>query len=405
MRNAVLVGIMIVSLAGFNQEIRAQGSWTPGPPGGIPIQPPCGEPTPNIQEPSPGDSTPCWEYKWSDGWVKLFECVRVTNCPSVSSEGGEGTGCACLRIGESANFTFAMPTWTVKPGAITNGPDNPDCGDPDVTPIEPTGLAWWTNEIEYASSLSRAIVRPVVTVEPRSGNGDAVFDITGQRAGECSVKVTWHYDLGMDSLIKCPSNFSIQGPIVDVCVYRIYKDVPETKSCPELIPIEYSDEGFGKVPEPELKDTLRPLQVCDQGGECEKWRITGGAYLELKEGWYRTNNKVISPDCSQQIGTLVPRTTAEIERTVDHEKHHCDKHRENIDDINDDYVIPAIQILYTTPGECKKAIRDLRTKIKDEWRKRYWKNKYHCYHESYDKYIETGCGGEKYSRKYRCGDW
>ena len=232
-----------------------------------------------------------------------------------------------------------------------------------------------------------------------------MFTVKGQRAGERTVKVTWHYDLGMDPAINCPSNFSIEGPTVDVAVYRIYDEFPETKSCPELIPIEFSDEGFGKVPEPDLKDTLSPLSVCNQGGGCEKWRITGGAYLELKQGWYRTHNKVSDPGCSKPIGTLIKRSADAITRTKDHEQHHCNKYCEDIEDINKTIVGPAMQILYPSRGKCNKAIRDLKKKIENEWMNRYWKNKLHCHHESFDKYKENGCGGEEYSRKYRCGDW
>jgi len=53
--------------------------------GGISVQPPCGDPPPDIQELSPGDSTPCWEYKWSGPVV--YVCVIEMDTISKSKDG------------------------------------------------------------------------------------------------------------------------------------------------------------------------------------------------------------------------------------------------------------------------------------------------------------------------------
>ena len=382
----------------------AQGGWPQPPSNNIPVQPTCGVSPPEKEDPSPGDSTECWKYKHSDGWTRLFSCVRVTNCPTATAQGGDGAGCACLQNnGETKTFTFPMPTWTIQPGSITNGPDNPNCGDPDTTPIVTVGIDSWTNEVDSFSGTPPIIYRPSVEVNPRAGSGDATFTVKGRRTGDQSVQVIWHYDLSMSPGTNCPSLFTKMGPIVDVSVWSVYTDFPETKSCPNLYPNDKANM-FGHTPEPKLKKTLMPLTLCNGSGGCNKWRITGGAYLDLSPGYYATTLFVWGTNCPQERGSWVSRTTQAIARTQEHEMKHCTVARKDITEINDTIVRPSLAKVFSTQQECDDEIITLWGKISTEWANRYEKNQLHYHHVGCPKYENDACGNEYYLRDYVAGD-
>lgn len=104
MNRAVAVGSLLfaVTLVGWLCQ-GGHGEWPQEPPVAADD---CGVAQPEKEDPSPGDSTECWEYKNSDGWVRLFDCVEELSCPTVENEPVPGEGCACLKIGDSDSFSF-----------------------------------------------------------------------------------------------------------------------------------------------------------------------------------------------------------------------------------------------------------------------------------------------------------
>ena len=407
MNKAVRTGGMILVAWSIYMEPAAwaQSGWPQPPSSNVPVQLTCGDPPPVKEDPSPGDSTECWRYKHSDGWTRLFNCVQVTNCPTAIAQGGDGSGCACLQNnGETQTFTFPMPTWTIQPGSIANGPDNPNCGDPDMIPIVSVGIDSWTNVVDSYTGNPPTMYRPVVSVDPRTGSGDATFTVRAVRPGDRSIQVIWNYDLSMSPGSNCPSHFTKMGPIVDVCVWRYAMIAfPETKGCPKLYPNDRAPM-FGHTPDPVLADTLMSLPVCTGRGNCNKWRIAGGAYLDLSPGYYATTLFVWGTNCQQGVGSWVPRTTQAIERTQEHEMKHCSAARQDIQEINDTIVKPALVKVFSTQQLCDDEITALRGKISTEWATRYKNNQLHFHHVGDSKYENDACGNEYYLRDYVAGD-
>lgn len=214
MNKAVRIGWMLLmawSFYIFTENVTwAQGGWPQAPSNNMPAQTTCGDPPPDKEDPSPGDSTECWKYKHSDGWIRLFNCVEtLVECPDVTCTPVPGEGCACLLIGDSETFSFAMPTWDVSTGRKEIKPDNPACGDAtDVNFTASKSNSW---EVTGGGS--------VATAYPQSGSGDANFSITALSEGCTSFAVTWKCNLTMSE--NCPKVFSEPGPFVHVCVMDI----------------------------------------------------------------------------------------------------------------------------------------------------------------------------------------
>lgn len=393
------VGLLAWSMGLLSTDAWAQGGWPSGPSGSTPVKPQCGDPPPEIADPSPGDSTPCWEYVSSSGWNQLFKCITVTNCPTAEGQGGQTGDCACLNVeGESKAIMLPGPYWDVTPGSVVTGPDNPDCGDPDIKPIDPEEIPWWEAK---SDDDSIAIASPEMGV---GENADfTVFAAT--EPGKCKVNVKWNLGLEMDGITTCQTNFILTGPSVAVTVYEVTSDYPNTGDCPALVPVEYNPSAVGLTPKPDLNNNkLKPFQVCDNGQDCDRWRIKGGAYLVLKQGWYRTHNQVKSTECPQPLWAIIPRSIDAVGRTVKHEMMHCEKAREDIKDINNTIVGPALMETFSSKGACETRIESLKAEIITEWDERWDKNKHHYYHVGYEKYKIDNCGNETPDGKYVGGE-
>jgi hypothetical protein len=378
MRRAIIAGWIVtgvVLLGLVVRDGRAQASWPEDPSDDAPFRPECGNPPPEMEDPSPGDGNDCWEYTESDGWARLFNCIYTTNCPAATATGGQQGDCACLNIDPRENKRISIngPYWDVQAGSVVVQPDIAGCGDPDTTPIDPVENPWWEAESDDPS---------VAIVSPEMGVGhNADFTVyAATDPGGCNIQITWNLGLEMDGITTCPTNISQAGPTVDTTVFVVTTDFPETGDCPEMARVEFSTQGFGKTPEPTLLFTLEPLLLCENSSDCERWRITGGAYLELGQGWYRTHNKVMADNCPQPKGTLVLRSIAAVARTVAHELKHCEKAREDVADINNTIVGSAVMTIYSSRNECRREINELKVKIQREWKKRWGRNESHCYH-------------------------
>ena len=324
MNRAVAVGSLLfaVTLVGWLCQ-GGHGEWPQEPPVAADD---CGVAQPEKEDPSPGDSTECWEYKNSDGWVRLFDCVEELSCPTVENEPVPGEGCACLKIGDGDSFSFTMPTWTIKAGKKTKGPDNPNCGDTVETPIEPEGSDSWV--VTGGGSAASA--------SPLSGSGDAAFTVTGLDEGSTSFAVTWKYTLSMEE--DCPKEFTVPGPVVTVDVYKPYIVPPTPRNPPPpeyVFPPLLAPDGSADAGQIQysISHNLHCAKICSPP-DCEKYRIEGKFHIEITAIKIVKCYTVKADGCPHVKGTCVSRSSYNMDLTHQHELKHAELWYDFIDEWN-----------------------------------------------------------------------
>ena len=330
MDKAVRTGgmILVAWIIYIEPSAWAQSGWPQPPSSNMPVQLTCGDPPPVITDPSPGDTTECWEYVPSSGWTRLFNCVEhLIECPDVTCNPVPGEGCACLLIGDSETFSFAKPTWDVGTGRKEIKPDNPNCGD--ATEVDFTASK--ANSWEVTGGAG------VVDVSPHRGNGDAVFTATAIAVGNADLAVTWRLNLTMNE--NCPKDFTEAGPTVCVTVIDPNSPASSHRRISSL-----AAKGSGDCDVKEVNDvvpgnggaippTLSIVSTCtkecgDDEKDCTKYRLVVKADVakppELKVGT-KLYEKVPSFFIS---GTFryeyCDRDPDRIKESKKHEEKHCE---------------------------------------------------------------------------------
>ncbi|MGI6599052.1 MAG: hypothetical protein ACOX3F_05035 [Kiritimatiellia bacterium] len=361
MRRAIIAGWIVtgVVLLGFMaRDGWAQDSWPEDPSDDAPFRPECGNPPPEMEDPSPGDGNDCWEYTESDGWAQLFECIEeIIECPAVDCEPVPGEGCACLLIGDSESFSFAMPSWTVEPGRKEIKPDNPDCGEAEEKEITPGADDSWV--VTGGEG--------VVAVAPRSGSGDADFTVTAVAAGCAELVVTWRMSLSMEE--DCQKEFTEEGPRVEVCVIEqtgsgtaSKKTMSRTSTtisgdC-EVTHMDYVT-GQGLTSPPLIEITVTCVQRCDNDEQdCNKYS-PNILIIMLEDPRIKVATRRRIGDCD--------RNPAAIARTEAHEQIHCSEYNKGFDAFKAAMEADNGKREVTDCAGCEDNARKLLEKAKEAW--------------------------------------
>lgn len=394
MKAAVNAGWMVLlvwSIGWLGAPAWAQDGWPEDPPGDALFRPDCGDPPPEVDDPSPGDGNDCWEYRESEGWVQMFECIEeIIECPEVTCEPVPSEGCACLKIGDSETFTFTKPKWTVGPGLKEIKPDNPDCGD--------------AREVEFHAkeedSWEVSGGEDVVTVSPRKGNGDAEFTATAIAVGEAALAVTWRMTLTMDE--NCPKEFSEPGPTASVGVYEKYEapDPPRKYPDPEyvegLIAGRDGGEGFGDN-HVYFGHNIHCVPLCEE--PCSLCRLEGTF------GIYNPSIRVVScidvtvDGCiSAPRGSCKPRSEDRKAESLAHEQKHLDLWYDFLDEWNE-------KVENMDPFVCDEAnnkIEELLDDFTEAKNAMSARQGSHCPDFDGDaRYDVNGCGDEIFMNEFR----
>ncbi len=316
--------VLAWSLGVLSPFVWAQGGWPEDP--SDPQTSDCGNQPPDEEDPSPGDGNDCWEYKESDGWVRLFECIEEIECPEVECDPVPDEGCACLKVGDSATFSFTMPDWTVTEGQKTTEPDNPDCGDATEEDIVPGEEDSW--EVTGGGN--------VASVSPQSGSGDADFTVTALSEGCASFTVTWKFTLSMEE--DCPKEFSEGGPSVSVCVV----DPNPSKSAPRGVAsraakgggdceVEEVDIVFGNggaIPPTISLNSTCTKECKEDEQDCTNYKLVAKA--EMADAPVLTVATKIQYNAPSPFpphlltGTSCDRDPDRIKESKEHEQKHCE---------------------------------------------------------------------------------
>jgi hypothetical protein len=357
-----LPGVTGVVLLGFMaRDGWAQDSWPEDPSDDAPFRPECGNPPPEMEDPSPGDGNDCWEYTESDGWAQLFECIEeIIECPAVDCEPVPGEGCACLLIGDSESFSFAMPSWTVEPGRKEIKPDNPDCGDAEEKEITPGADDSWV--VTGGEG--------VVAVAPRSGSGDADFTVTAVAEGCAELVVTWRLTLSMEE--DCQKEFTEEGPAVSVCVIDPTPPDPARRGMTaraadggdcDVRKVGYKGGWLGRIEPPKIRITVECEKKCQAGEDCQLY--SPHVLIEM------TKPGIITVETERRTISWPPdycdRTQAAIDRTTAHEQTHCRLFNKAFAKLKQDFEAENGKRPAKPCADCEAAARALMEAAKAAW--------------------------------------